>query len=155
MQRYPRCAATIARPTPVLPDVGSTIVPPGRSSPSRSAASIIAIAGRSFTEPPGLNSSSLATRSHARSAPTRPRRTIGVFPTRSSRLSATSTGVTLAVAVVFSAGMQEHHYTFDVDASPEDIWEVFWYHGPDKPMTPGVTIEILHPGDEIGNGLVR
>ena len=26
---YPRWAATIARPTPVLPDVGSTIVPPG------------------------------------------------------------------------------------------------------------------------------
>ena len=42
-----------------------------------------------------------------------------------------------------------------IDASPEDIWEVFWYHGPDKPMTPGVTIEILHPGDDIGNGLVR
>jgi len=51
--------------------------------------------------------------------------------------------------------VQEHHYAFDVDASPEDIWEVFWYHGPDKPMTPGVTIEILHPGNEIGNGLVR
>ena len=51
--------------------------------------------------------------------------------------------------------MQEHHYAFDVDASPEDIWEVFWYHGPDKPMTPGVTIEILHPGDDVGNGLVR
>ena len=51
--------------------------------------------------------------------------------------------------------VQEHHYAFDVDASPEDIWEVFWYHGPDKPMTPGVKIEILHPGNEIGNGLVR
>ena len=51
--------------------------------------------------------------------------------------------------------MQEHHYAFDVDASPEDLWEVFWYHGPDKPRTPGVTIEILHPGNEIGNGLVR
>jgi hypothetical protein len=51
--------------------------------------------------------------------------------------------------------MQEHHYAFDVDASPEDIWEVFWYHGPDKPMTPGVKIEILHPGDDTGNGLVR
>ena len=32
---------------------------------------------------------------------------------------------------------------------------MFWYHGPDKPMTPGVKIEILHPGDDIGNGLVR
>jgi hypothetical protein len=51
--------------------------------------------------------------------------------------------------------MQEHHYEFEVDATPEQVWEVFWYHGPDKPMTPGVTIEILHPGDATGEGLVR
>jgi hypothetical protein len=46
---------------PVLPEVGSTIVPPGRSLPSRSAASIIATATRSLIEPPGLNISTLAT----------------------------------------------------------------------------------------------
>jgi len=51
--------------------------------------------------------------------------------------------------------MQEHHYSFTVDGTPEEVWEVFWYHGPDKPMTPGVTIEILHPGDDTGEGLVR
>lgn len=51
--------------------------------------------------------------------------------------------------------MQEHHYSFEVEATPEEVWEVFWYHGPDKPMTPGVTIEILHPGDETGEGLIR
>ena len=39
----------------MLPDVGSTIVPPGFSRPSRSAASIIAIATRSFTLPPGFD----------------------------------------------------------------------------------------------------
>ena len=44
----------MASPTPVLPLVGSTIVPPGRSRPSRSAARIISSAGRSFDEPPGL-----------------------------------------------------------------------------------------------------
>src|SRR5438270_861480 len=33
MHRYPRCAATIASPTPVLPDVGSTIVPPEPPGP--------------------------------------------------------------------------------------------------------------------------
>lgn len=51
--------------------------------------------------------------------------------------------------------MQEHHYSFEVDATPEEIWEVFWYHGPDKPKTPGVDIQILYPGNEVGDGLVR
>ncbi len=67
--------------------------------------------------------------------------------------------------------MQEHRYSFDVDATPEEIWSVmhqrpadpssvsagigefgpFWRkitHGP-------VTIEILHEGDENTAGLVR
>jgi hypothetical protein len=60
--RYPRTAPIIARPTPVLPDVGSTIVPPGRSRPAFSAASIIEIAIRSLTDPPGFADSSFATR---------------------------------------------------------------------------------------------
>jgi hypothetical protein len=38
---YPFTAATIARPTPVLPDVGSIIVPPLRSLPVASASSTI------------------------------------------------------------------------------------------------------------------
>ena len=50
----------MARPTPVLPEVGSTIVPPGLSFPSRSAASIIGRPMRSFTEPPGFRYSSFA-----------------------------------------------------------------------------------------------
>src|SRR5690349_16806667 len=60
MQRYPFTAAAIASPTPVLPDVASTINPPGLRRPSRSAASIIAMPMRSFTEPPGLKNSALA-----------------------------------------------------------------------------------------------
>ena len=52
----------MARPIPVLPEVGSTMVIPGRSSPLASAASIIEMPMRSLTEPPGLNDSSLATR---------------------------------------------------------------------------------------------
>src|SRR5467141_4131342 len=59
MQWYPFTAAAIARPTPVLPDVASTIKPPGLSFPSRSAASIIARPMRSLTDPPGLKSSDL------------------------------------------------------------------------------------------------
>ncbi len=50
----------MARPTPVLPEVGSTMVPPGCSSPEASAASIMRVAIRSFTEPPGLRYSIFA-----------------------------------------------------------------------------------------------
>ena len=37
------------------------------------------------------------------------------------------------------------------------MWDVFWYRGPDRPQPKDVKtrIEILHPGDEDGNGLVR
>lgn len=51
--------------------------------------------------------------------------------------------------------MQEHHYEIEVDATPEEVWEVFWYRGADKPKPQLVTIDILSPGDEIGEGLVR
>ena len=77
-------AAAIASPTPVLPDVGSTIVPPGFSFPSRSAASISLIPIRSLTEPPGLMYSSLATTVAASSGTMRWSRASGVWPTRSS-----------------------------------------------------------------------
>src|SRR5438477_7599832 len=87
MQPYPLAAASIARATPVLPDVGSTIVPPGRSRPRRSASRIIARAMRSFTLPPGLNHSSLA---KIRAAPRAKRAssTSGVAPMDSSSASA-------------------------------------------------------------------
>jgi hypothetical protein len=53
--------------------------------------------------------------------------------------------------------MQEHRFSVDLDASPEEVWEVFWYRAPDRPRPRDSTtrIEILHPGDEIGEGLVR
>ena len=44
----------MASPTPVLPEVGSMMVPPGLSAPDASAASIIDSAMRSLIEPPGL-----------------------------------------------------------------------------------------------------
>ena len=53
--------------------------------------------------------------------------------------------------------MQDHRYSFEIDATPEEIWAVFW-----SPKTKGqviehgdVRIEILHPGDATGEGLVR
>ncbi len=52
----------MARPMPVLPLVASSTVCPGLSSPERSAASITAMASRSFTELSGLNDSHLTKR---------------------------------------------------------------------------------------------
>ena len=50
----------IASEMPVLPEVGSRIVWPGRMSPFSSASSMSARATRSLTEPVGLCDSSLA-----------------------------------------------------------------------------------------------
>src|SRR5690606_40681743 len=72
--------AAMARPAPVLPLVPSMIVPPGFSSPFRSASSIIATPIRSLTEPPGLKNSTFASSVPGRSAPSRCRRTSGVLP---------------------------------------------------------------------------
>lgn len=51
--------------------------------------------------------------------------------------------------------MQEHRHSVDVEASPEELWQLFWYRGPRPQTNGGVQIEILHPGDEVGEGLVR
>ena len=53
--------------------------------------------------------------------------------------------------------MQRHEFSIELDAPPEEVWEVFWYRAPDRPQPKDVRtrIEILHPGDEAGNGLVR
>lgn len=50
--------------------------------------------------------------------------------------------------------MQEHRHSVDVDGTPEEVWRLFWYRGP-RPQQGPVRIEILHPGDETGEGLVR
>ena len=49
----------MAKPTPVLPEVGSMMVPPGFKAPDFSASSTIAKAMRSLMEPPGLVRSDL------------------------------------------------------------------------------------------------
>ena len=56
---YPLAAQTIASAMPVFPEVASTTVWPGFSSPRRSASSMIAIASRSLTDDSGLNASHL------------------------------------------------------------------------------------------------
>src|SRR3954447_9540695 len=57
------------------------IVPPGRSRPSRSAASMSLSATRSLIDPPGLNDSTLATICGASPCPIRLSRISGVWPT--------------------------------------------------------------------------
>jgi hypothetical protein len=51
--------------------------------------------------------------------------------------------------------VQEHSFSVEVEGSPEEVWRLFWYRGKDRPSSKDVTIEILHPGDEVGEGLVR
>jgi hypothetical protein len=51
--------------------------------------------------------------------------------------------------------MQVHRFSVEIDAPPPDIWEVFWYWGPDRPQPKLATITRVLPGDETGTGLVR
>ena len=50
--------------------------------------------------------------------------------------------------------MQEHHYHVDIDGTPDELWQLFWARIPHT-ETGDVTIDILHRGDEVGEGLVR
>ena len=54
--------------------------------------------------------------------------------------------------------MEEHTFSVVLPAPPAEVWEIFWYRGADRPQPPpgsGTSIEILHPGDAVGEGLVR
>jgi len=51
--------------------------------------------------------------------------------------------------------VQEHRYSFEVDAAPDEVWQVFHGSRPRVIEHGDVRIEILHPGDERGEGLVR
>ena len=52
--------------------------------------------------------------------------------------------------------MQDHQYSFEVDASPEEVWSVFWGKKTGDVMEHGnLRIEILHGGNEHGEGLIR
>ena len=50
--------------------------------------------------------------------------------------------------------MQEHHYYVDIDATVDELWQLFWARIPHT-KSGDVTIDILHPGDDVGEGLVR
>jgi hypothetical protein len=50
--------------------------------------------------------------------------------------------------------MQEHHYFVDIEATVDELWQLFWARIPHT-QSGDVTIDILYPGDDIGNGLIR
>lgn len=51
--------------------------------------------------------------------------------------------------------MQDHRYAFEIEATPEEIWRVFWGRRRRVTEHGDVRIEILHFGDEKGEGLIR
>ena len=51
--------------------------------------------------------------------------------------------------------MQEHTFSVDLNAPVAEVWDLFWYRAPDRPQGKLGQIHILHPGDKIGEGLVR
>ena len=50
--------------------------------------------------------------------------------------------------------MQEHHYFVDIDAGVDELWQLFWARIPHT-ETGDVSIDILYPGNDIGDGLIR
>jgi hypothetical protein len=50
--------------------------------------------------------------------------------------------------------VQQHHYFVDIDATVDELWQLFWARIPHT-RNGDVTIDILHPGDDVGEGLVR
>jgi hypothetical protein len=51
--------------------------------------------------------------------------------------------------------VQDHQFDFVVEGTPDEVWDVFWSRMRTGVETDTVKIEIFHPGDEAGNGLVR
>jgi hypothetical protein len=51
--------------------------------------------------------------------------------------------------------VQDHRFDFVAEGTPDEVWGVFWGHMRMNVETDTVKIEIYHPGDEAGNGLVR
>jgi hypothetical protein len=51
--------------------------------------------------------------------------------------------------------VQRHDYAVEVEGTPEEVWRLFWFRGPRTRSAPGIEIEILHFGDDTGEGLIR
>lgn len=51
--------------------------------------------------------------------------------------------------------MQDHSFSFEVDATPQEIWTLFWGHRQRVVQHGDVRIEYLHWGDQVGEGRIR
>jgi hypothetical protein len=51
--------------------------------------------------------------------------------------------------------MQDHSFAFEVDATPREIWTLFWQRRNRVVEHGDVRIEYLHWGDETGEGRIR
>jgi hypothetical protein len=51
--------------------------------------------------------------------------------------------------------VQDHSYAIEVEGTPAEVWRIFWSQRSGTVSHGEVTIEILHPGDASGEGLVR
>lgn len=51
--------------------------------------------------------------------------------------------------------MQDHRFSFEIAATPRELWQLFWARRQGVVEHGDVRIEILHPGDETGEGLIR
>src|SRR5262245_44196923 len=125
----------MARPMPVLPDVPSTIVPPGLSLPVRSASSIIFTAIRSLIELPGLNVSSLMrTVASVTSRVIALTRTIGVWPMASRMVSQIFCPGALATGYLYHDWLVVGSWWFVVgDLSPTTTNPLTTNHQPGEP----------------------
>ncbi len=113
----------------MLPLVGSTIVPPGFSSPLCSAASIMRRAMRSFTEPPGLKYSTLA-------------RTVAFRPPLVTLLSRTSGGVLPTRLII------ESWYRTVVSGRCKKVWS-WWFRQRKAGKGAGADV---HSSSRLGDG---
>jgi len=57
--------------------------------------------------------------------------------------------------LLLSRGVQEHTYSIEVEGTPAEVWGLFWSQRSGVLTHGDVTIQVLHPGDETGEGLVR
>ena len=51
--------------------------------------------------------------------------------------------------------VQDHSYSVEVAGTPEEVWGLFWSHRSGTRTHGEVSIEILHPGNVAGEGLIR
>ena len=162
----------------MFPEVGSTIVPPGFSRPSRSAASIIATATAVLDAAARIRRLELGDEralhtlgaAHARQTDERGsadevedrvgrvdrRQRVGhdsTLPRSRGHLRRRTDEAPRRIAMV-----QRHEYSIELNAPPDDVWEVFWYRAPDRPQPQGREDPHRDPPSRRrrdGNGLVR